>query len=692
MRISLCLALLLISLSSGGQTARDQFEANPELAKGIYYINDYSAVPKTRAPRGYKAVCISHYARHGARFQGDDEAYRNALEPLAKAYEANALNDYGKNVYRKMSSYYESCRGRHGDLTPLGWEQQQSLARQMYTLYPEIFKKNPTITATSSLVTRCIMSMSAFGMGLKSMDPGLEIYEEASRSKLDGTNPGDRQNVNYVKTEVEDNPWGLTYSDYQKRRIPDEEGERIVSRLFDDKEFMKAEINCRSLASALYNFIIGMGCLDTDIRIDDLFTDGEMLDYYDVLNFGFYEWGAQKKNSFKPIVVDMVMKAQEDLASGKPTVRLRFGHDTNLLGVLCLLGVDDFAFIPERPEELWLTYCSWRVPMAATFELILYKKKNCDRVLFKGILNGDEVRFSALNPVSGPYYDFNDLVEFVSRLASPEERFRAMAAIDTECSFSIFNDMHCNTELYSRLASSVPANDDFIVLNGDIVSGGEYTLEETSDLIMDPLGNLPDRVPVFFCRGNHETRGSNAKYIGRIFHMPENEKFYYSFKYGPAAFIVLDAGETNSKNSIKACGEYFYREYLEEELAWLKKTVKERSFTEAGYKICLIHVPMNGSLESAGSNVRGWMRKYMMPVLNSAGLTLMICGDLHEFGFMEKGSAGNSFPVFINDDEERLHVVITRESIAVQAYDASGNPVEGHRYFQQSKGGIPMPS
>ena len=66
----------------------------------------------------------------------------------------------------------------------------------------------------------------------------------------------------------------------------------------------------------------------------------------------------------------------------------------------------------------------------------------------------------------------------------------------------------------------------------------------------------------------------------------------FTFREGPAAFIVLDAGETGVKNSLALTGERIYEEYLREQLAWAEEAMKEPAFRKAPVKICILHAPM----------------------------------------------------------------------------------------------------
>lgn len=77
------------------------------------------------------------------------------------------------------------------ELTQLGWDQHQFIARTMYNNFPEVFKKGGNVLAISSLSGRCVISMAAFCQELVQCNPNIEIREQSSRFTLDGVVPTD---------------------------------------------------------------------------------------------------------------------------------------------------------------------------------------------------------------------------------------------------------------------------------------------------------------------------------------------------------------------------------------------------------------------------------------------------------------------------------------------------------------------
>ena len=242
-----------------------------------------------------------------------------------------------------------------------------------------------------------------------------------------------------------------------------------------------------------------------------------------------------------------------------------------------------------------------------------------------------------------------------------------------ECRFSVFNDIHMRLPQYEALVAQVDsASTDFLFLNGDIVSAGNYDLDTYTRYTLDPLGNLPAGIPVLFGRGNHEGRGNNVELMADVFPNEDPAPFYYTFRQGPVAFIVFDAGETGKNRSILYSGKDVYEEYLNEQIEWAKKALQERWFRRAPVKVCLLHVPMIDHPDKTDYLLQRWLNVHFVPMLNRAGIDLMVGADLHQFMFCEKGTMGNAFPIIVNDEAHRLDFTYSHGHITVRTFHPNG--------------------
>lgn len=257
-----------------------------------------------------------------------------------------------------------------------------------------------------------------------------------------------------------------------------------------------------------------------------------------------------------------------------------------------------------------------------------------------------------------------------------EGEWHSVRSFDTKaetCNFSVFNDIHMKTAKYRSLAAQVDsAATDFLFLNGDITTAGNYVIDSLARYQIDPLGTLAAGLPVLFARGNHEGRGNRVDLVADLFPNEDPAPFYYTFCQGPVAFIVFDAGETHAKRSTAYSGAEVFEEYLFAQLKWAKKAVRERSFRRAPVKICLLHVPMIDHPDKDDYLLQRWLNVHFVPLLNKAGIDLMIGADLHEFMYCEPGTMGNDFPILVNDDVRRLDVRCDRKNISLHMLNADG--------------------
>lgn len=250
------------------------------------------------------------------------------------------------------------------------------------------------------------------------------------------------------------------------------------------------------------------------------------------------------------------------------------------------------------------------------------------------------------------------------------------------CRFSIFNDIHMKLGKYEKLAAQVDsAHTDFLFLNGDIVSAGNYVLDTLVRYAVEPLGRLTPGMPLLFARGNHEGRGNNTWLVADVFPHADPAPFYYTFRQGPVAFVVFDAGETHDDRSMRYAGAAVYEDYLADQIRWAQSALQEEAFRSAPVKVCLIHVPMIDHPDKNDFLLQRWLNVHMVPMLNEAGIDLMIGADLHEFMMCEAGSMGNRFPILVNDDVRRLDFSCGPDHrIHVRTFNAKGEQ-EFERWF-----------
>ena len=129
---------------------------------------------------------------------------------------------------------------------------------------------------------------------------------------------------------------------------------------------------------------------------------------------------------------------------------------------------------------------------------------------------------------------------------------RTLGSDEKTTRFAIGNDFHDKPELLAQLFSKdiiTPAAYDFVLYNGDMVSSFESEERLVSSVITPSVAQFATEVPLFFSRGNHETRGAEATTYSDYFPTTTGAP-YYTFSDGPALFIVLDGGEDKPPSGV----------------------------------------------------------------------------------------------------------------------------------------------
>ena len=410
-RLFTILTLALLTLTAGAQTsALDQLKANPRKAYGNDFPYVQEVTTLTKAPKGYKPFYISHYARHGSRYYWTEFLYKALDTTLATAHEKHQLTPEGEAFHDRYMAVKDELLTGTSELTQLGWEQHQGIARQMYNRFPEVFKKGGNVLAIASLSGRCVISMAAFCQELVQCNPEIEIREQSSRFTLDGVVPGDRQNP--VK---HDYPKGVKPR-YEKNKDQfknyyNDINAKIVSRVFTSIEGLPGDTN--RIASNLINLYTSLPSIGHEGLMGNILTDEDLVARWEGENLGSYSWVFGPQYEMIPILEDFIKKADAVLEGKSDHIAdLRFGHDTCIGPLTVLMGINGADKDPEDPYEVKNIYQNWETCKACNIQLVFYRsKKATDDILVKCLLNGCEATLPV--PTDNyPYYKWSDFRTF----------------------------------------------------------------------------------------------------------------------------------------------------------------------------------------------------------------------------------------------------------------------------------------
>lgn len=238
--------------------------------------------------------------------------------------------------------------------------------------------------------------------------------------------------------------------------------------------------------------------------------------------------------------------------------------------------------------------------------------------------------------------------------------------------FAIGNDFHDKPELIEQLFSKdiiTPQRYDFVLYNGDMVSSFESENRLVNSVITPSVAQFATQIPLFFSRGNHETRGAAATTYTDYFPTTTAEP-YYTFSDGPALFIVLDGGEDKPDSDIEYHDLVRYDNYREREAKWLKSVVESEQFKAAAVKIVIIHIPP----KSSGWHGEAEIARLFVPILNQAGIDAMFCGHIHKYRFSEANDPtyGCNFPIVCLPNRVRADIEVSKERVSYTITNVNG--------------------
>lgn len=414
-RLILSISSLLALCSLTAQTTREETLSDLGRTGGVYYAYPEEVPALTPAPKGYKPVYVSHYGRHGSRYLISDNDYNSVRRLLADARDKNALTPLGLDVLARIDSLMLETAGRGGDLSPLGVRQHKSIAARMAKTYPQIFKsRNASLSARSTLVPRCILSMAAFCESLKEQNPSLSIDRESSNRYMPYLCYHFPEHGKYTI----DGKWK---EQYRKFKTAHTNPDRLIASLFSDSAYVDININPSDLMWGLYWIASDAQNTETSPSFYDIFTPDELFDLWQSFNYVFYVNdgafggnGSLMTDNAHPLIENIVESADKALASGKPTADLRFGHDGNLIPLAAALHLKDCDLVTSSPADFYKYFSDWKIaPMAGNIQIIFFRnEKNPKDILVKFLLNERETAIP-LATASFPYYPWEDVRDFL---------------------------------------------------------------------------------------------------------------------------------------------------------------------------------------------------------------------------------------------------------------------------------------
>ena len=266
---------------------------------------------------------------------------------------------------------------------------------------------------------------------------------------------------------------------------------------------------------------------------------------------------------------------------------------------------------------------------------------------------------------------------------SPICSFRTLNPAADTTTFAVWNDTHENVETLKALDKLTNAmKPDFMLWNGDQSNDVHFENQMTGQFLSPEGLAIADKWPLAYVRGNHDCRGPAARSVADFTGTP-GDRFYYAFRSGPVAAIVLDTGEDKPDDSPYLSGMGAFQKMAKEQAAWLKEIVKVPWFREAPHKVLFCHIPLwfdHPRIPGSKSNVATNIRSMCLETLVEAGVKLVISGHTHDYLWMTAKDGQPIAQLIGGAPAPRMATLIectaTRESFHFKMTNLDGTVIE----------------
>jgi predicted phosphodiesterase len=244
-----------------------------------------------------------------------------------------------------------------------------------------------------------------------------------------------------------------------------------------------------------------------------------------------------------------------------------------------------------------------------------------------------------------------------------------------------FSDIHEQTEIYKQQARQIPWNQvDYALYLGDLVNHVDDAKQAAEAIFGLPTGEYD--LPRVFARGNHETRGANARNLSDWM-LPAGGKWYYTFESGNAFFIVLDSGEDKPDSHVEYAELINFNEYHQQQAIWLSNVFKSPEYQKADYQIVLVHIPPfeDYSLIFPEEFLTDSFDPVLELLHEQVDIDLVMSGHLHRGDIWLPAETGLPYPVTtcggpLGLDTAAVTAQLTETGIQLEVIDILGKTIE----------------
>lgn len=421
--LAIAACALAVSCASGGKLnggpdftkiyPQPQMELSPSYFQlgGFYAAYPDVEIAPTKAPEGYEPFFITHYGRHGSRSQSAKGIYLGLISPLREADERSNLTEDGKEILRRAEALYAIQADSLGALLPRGYDEHRHIMDRICSHYPEIFSQGGSVRSFSTKTPRVVASMKTANSVLASRFPSLKISMD---------NSSEVQSMYFSREEL------VRSRERHSKQINDYSDamdfSRLMSSIFNDPSLADSS-SFPKIASSLW--ILSAEALlvkRPDLELFKFMTYDEAYALWShrckgvgmALGPSRQECKAVRGDVVK-VVRHMIDSALEAIESDDaPRAVFHFGHDTQLVPIVHLLGIKGFSTSYDSTDQVISRWRDYLVsPMGGNVQMILFRKSGSDDVLVKFLVLENEVALDGLSTDCWPFYHWSAVEPFL---------------------------------------------------------------------------------------------------------------------------------------------------------------------------------------------------------------------------------------------------------------------------------------
>lgn len=261
--------------------------------------------------------------------------------------------------------------------------------------------------------------------------------------------------------------------------------------------------------------------------------------------------------------------------------------------------------------------------------------------------------------ITTPFTDYSNIYDakLGEPIVSSVHSFTTLGAA-AKAHFCVINDTHAQFKPFQMAVRKVKElSPSVCIWNGDATNTTQQKKTAVEIFLNPPV---EDRdwsadVPVFFESGNHDFRGSWISKKEEVV-LPRDPserrgdqwdlKWNFALRLGEMALVGLDTGEDKPDAHPKWFGLANFEPYRRAQAKWLEEQFARPEIASARHKVVFCHIPLYADPASADYPHDGvkvdphdfafWSREcsgLWGPILEKAGVTLVVCGHTHRFRF-----------------------------------------------------------